>query len=227
MAAVATSHLENVFQELVAERNAALSVGELAIARKLAELITLDNDPDPPSTAKAISTLMELLPPKTEKEPEKPLDLTVLSDAEFTTLDRLLARCRGEEPPPPIKHRRVRPARWRILRNVCLFLDDKEKEHRQLTDAERHKLRTMIRDAMVGVIPFELLWTSELSTRPVSVVEPEPVIELEREEVPPPNIQNVVLLRSDPDTAGLRYGALYIGSDGTGGHFGDNTPRRY
>jgi hypothetical protein len=213
------------FQQLVNERGNDLSVGDLAIARKLAELITLDNDPDPPSTAKAISTLIELLPARAEKEPEKPFDLIVLSDAEFQTLDRLLARCRGEEPPPPIKHRRVRPARWLILRNVCLFLDDKEKEHRQLTDAERHELRTMIRDALQPVIPFELLWSSELaSTRPAPVIEPEPLIEPEWK-LSPVDTENVVLLhRPDPD-GGLKYGALP--TDERPPHFfGDNT-RRY
>jgi hypothetical protein len=64
-----------VFNQLVNERggHGALWVAELAVAKKLAELLVLENDQDPAATARAIDTLSNLLPAKTD---ETPLDLT-------------------------------------------------------------------------------------------------------------------------------------------------------
>jgi hypothetical protein len=214
-----------LMDELLAERGgrSAFSASELAMAHQLALLLA---SPADVTTARTAAALVELLPARVlpAAEPEPPIDWNRLSDAEFHLLDKLLCKLRDEKAPPA--RRRVRQQRWQILKRVCLFVDEAERRNLPLTDTERHELRGLIRDALKPVIAFELLF-SELSARPAPI-EPEPIPEPELEELPPPaDTQNVVPLRPDPDTAGLRYGALYTGGDGTGGHFGDNPTGRY
>jgi hypothetical protein len=212
-----------LMDQLLLERGgrSAFSASELAMAHQLALLLA---SPADVTTARTAAALVELLPARVlpAAEPEPPIDWNRLSDAEFHLLDKLLCKLRDEKAPPA--RRRVRQQRWRTLKAICSFLDEAERRNLPLTDTERHELRTMIRDALKPVIPFELLF-SELSARPAPI-EPEPAIEIterEPEELPsPPDTQNVVPLRPDPDTAGLKYGAFYTGSGGTGGHFGDN-----
>jgi hypothetical protein len=214
--------------QILAERGGrqCFTFTQLAMAHQLAVALTGPADSQTPRIA---AQLTELLPSRVVPDlpPEPAIDWRRLTDSEFHLLDRLLAKLRDEKAPPA--RRRLRQQRWRTLKRVCLFVDEAERKNLPLTDLERHELRTMIRDALQPVIPFELLF-SELSTRsppePEPVIEPEP--EPEPEELPPPpDTHNVVSLRPDPNTAGLKYGAFYAGSDGAGGHFGDNPPGRY
>jgi hypothetical protein len=216
--------MTDILQELIDERGgaAAMTTVQLAACRSMAKLLA-DDGADAGAVAKAIPALEALLPPP--KIEEAATNWAALTNAEFHMLDRLCAKLRDQEAPPA--RRRVRQKRWRILKHVCQFVDEAERKNLPLTDPERHELRRMIRDALKPVIPFELLF-SELSARPAPIAEPEPIPEPEPEpeELPPPDTHNVVSLRPDPDTAGLKYGAFYAGSDGAGGHFGDNPPGR-
>jgi hypothetical protein len=218
----------DILQQLVDERGgaAAMTTVQLAACRSMAKLLS-DDSADAGTIARAIPPLEALLPPPlAPKVEEAPPNWAALTDAEFHMLDRLCAKLRDEKAPPA--RRRVRQQRWKTLRSVCLFVDEAERRNLPLTDTERHELRGLIRDALKPVIAFELLF-SELSARPAPMPEPEPIPELEPEPEelpPPPDTQNVVSLRPDPDTAGLKYGAFYTGSGGTGGHFGDNPPGR-
>jgi hypothetical protein len=212
--------------QILAERGGrqCFTFTQLAMAHQLAVALT---GPADSQTPRIVAQLTELLPSRivSDLPPEPPIDWRRLTDSEFHLLDKLLAKLRDEKAPPA--RRRVRQQRWRILKAICLFVDEAERKNLPLTDLERHELRGMIRDALKPVIPFELLF-SELSARPAPIAEPEPIPEPEPEpeELPPPDTHNVVSLRPDPDTAGLKYGAFYAGSDGAGGHFGDNPPGR-
>jgi hypothetical protein len=214
--------MTDILQELIDERGgaAAMTTIQLAAARSMAKVLS-DDSADAGAIAKAIPALEALLPPLAPKVEEAPTNWAALTNAEFHMLDRLCAKLRDEKAPPA--RRRLRQQRWQILKRVCLFVDEAERKNLPLTDAERHELRTMIRDALQPVIAFELLWSAELaSTRPAPVIEPEP-IEPEPE-LSPVDTENVVPLhRPDPD-GGLKYGALPT-EEHPPHFFGDNTGR--
>jgi hypothetical protein len=87
------STAEAIFASIISERGRErFDATQLAIARKLASLLSADDDNISAST---IAALMALLPPKPEALIDPPYDLSRLTDREFAMLDYLTSRAAG------------------------------------------------------------------------------------------------------------------------------------
>jgi hypothetical protein len=122
------SDAQSIFEGLIAERGGRerFDVSGLAIANKLATLLASDTD----GSAATIASLCELLPPKPTAGDET-WDLSLLTDEQFKTLDRLCAIARGEKPPTPEKSRKGPPKRSyreHLAHGLALLLDQLDGE---------------------------------------------------------------------------------------------------
>jgi hypothetical protein len=224
-----------LMDQLLAERGGRgrFSATELALAHQLASLLSMPPDA---TTARTCAAITEMLPARISPDPDPPADLSLLSDRQFAMLEKLLAIARGQQPPTwPRRKQHKQTEREADALRLAGILDAAAAAGRLTADDEiqvRNCLSSMLfpLQTLTGLFPAEIFGPAPpapLRAAPVSSAEIEPEPIQSEPESPVPDTQNVVQLhRPDPDTAGLKYGAFYTGSDGAGGHFGDNLPGR-
>jgi hypothetical protein len=213
-----------LFDEITAERGGqqSFSVVELSLARQLAVMLA---NPASKADPAVVARLLEMLPAKST---EPAADLSKLSDAQFSQLERLMAIARGQTPPRPIPRKPppkpLTPRGYRAA-ELADLLDKIDDEHRKPTDGELLQCRNHLSGIMGILAPLSsLLPVSIYATPAIPLPEAAPTPEPEHKApLPPPTpaFDNVVPLPfTDEERGALKYGAVLVG--GTGGHFGDN-----
>jgi hypothetical protein len=176
-----------LLQEICDERGGqdGMTVLQLAAARNLAKLLS-DDAADPAAVARSIPLLESVLPLKSA---EPTADLSKLSDAQFSQLERLLAIARGQTPPrsiprkPPPKPLTPRGYRAAELANL---LDRVENEGRALANDDLLQARNCLSSIMFPLGTLERLLPAEVFAAPTPSPEaasptPEP-----EQKAPPP-----------------------------------------